>query len=796
MRGGAIASAERHVLRGRGIASWILILVLGLSAGATMALVAGGRRAATSYDRLIAWADVDDADLGEGWEFDCDDELCSAQADAYLTLAASLPQVESSERSIGIGHGVVGPDGQSYVGISLQAFVIGLNASETRQGSEIRLKVLDGRLFSLSAANEALISFDVAESFDLVVGDSLGIVVDDDTQLTEDVRITGIVAYPGLFPSFSGPVDPFVILPPAFADKHPDLVNWTNAGLSVQLHGGANDLDEYRAAVADAGIPVGGVGSVREQAAGPRQLVRFDGGVLWLLAVVVGIGSLVVIAQIFRRAAITASPEMNALRALGMRRTDLAAAATRNGLRTGAAGALVATVVAIAGSPLFPVGISRIAEPHPGFSVDFVVLGIGLSATLLLTTLLSCGSTVLATRQAAPSRDRRYALAPLANRLPPAPAAGVRLALTPANGGPGATLRVGLLGLGSILAILVAVMSLTASLDNAIEDPTLTGGTWDGVLHFDDPQARIAVADAIASDPRIERMALGGWSVYYFSLTVNGREVFTQVLDTSTGIDIATDRGRGPRSAGEIVLGEAELDALGISVGDVVQVALDGGPSQPAEVVGRAVLAASRYGVLLQGEGAAVTPAFMADLGNDESIHAYVVRLRDDSHINVTVQELRDEYDASFAFTRPDRAGVQSLRDVRSTINLVLAVLGVLAVAALLHRLVVTARSQRRQIAVLRAMGLTGSQVLSAGATTGFVVVALAAVVAVPFGIVAGVVGWRAIADYLGVVPVPIVPALVVVVSVAVLIAAGVATGLAVVERIRRRSPGTLLRSE
>jgi hypothetical protein len=76
------------------------------------------------------------------------------------------------------------------------------------------------------------------------------------------------------------------------------------------------------------------------------------------------------------------------------------------------------------------------------------------------------------------------------------------------------------------------------------------------------------------------------------------------------------------------------------------------------------------------------------------------------------------------------------------------------------------------------------------------VVVALASVLAVPFGIVAGVVGWRAIADYLGVVPVSVVPGRLIVVVVAVLVAAGVATGLAVVERMRRRSPGNLLRSE
>lgn len=795
MRGGAIASVERHVLRGRGIASWILILVVGLSAGATMALVAGGRRAATSYDRLVAWADVDDVELG-GYELDCDEEFCSARVDDFLTLAESLPQVESSERSLVVSQEIVGPDGQHYVGVAFEAYVIGLNETGTTAGSNKRMKVIDGRLFSPAAANEALISFDVAERFDLRVGDTLGIVVNHDTQLTDDVQITGIVAYPGSFPSFSGPVDAVVILTPAFADNHPELIDWTNAGLSVRLRGGASDFDEYRAAVFDAGIPVGFVGSIRGQAAGPRQLVRFDAGVLWFLAAVVGIGSLVVITQILRRAAISATSEMNTLRTLGMRRVDLAAAATRNGLQTGVAGALVAAAAAIAGSPLFPVGISRTAEPHPGISIDVVVLAIGVSATLLLTTLLTCSSTLLATRLSTPSRNRRFALASFATRLPPAPASGVRLALTPATAGPGAMLRVGLLGLGSIVAILVAAMSLTASLDNAIEDPTLTGGTWDGALsYFGDPEALSAARAALASDPRVESVALGGWSFFY-SVTVNGREVPTQILDTSTGIDIVTDRGRGPRGDSEIVLGEAELDALGIGVGDVVQVAIDGGPSQGATVVGRAVLASSRFSPVLQGEGAAVTPAFMARLGDDEAAFFNIVRLRDDSDINVAIQELSDDYSAFFALTRPDRAGVQSLRDVRSTINLVLAVLGVLAVAALLHRLVVTARSQRRQIAVLRAMGLTGSQVLSAGATTGFVVVALASLVAVPVGIVAGVVGWRAIADYLGVVPVAVVPSLVVLVAISLLVATGVATGLAVVERIRRRRPGTLLRSE
>lgn len=794
MNSSAIATVERRVLRGRGAASWVLVAVLALSAGTTMALAAGGRRAATSYDRLITWSNMGDAELG-GLGIECDENdpiECSQIADEYLTVAATLPQVESSSRSMGIGFGVVVPSGLRYLGASFFSAAIGLKERTTDRGLEEKVKVLDGRVFSRSNADEAIIGFDVAERFDLHVGDTLGIIVDFEAMTTHEVLITGIVAYPGGFPSISGPIDPIVILTPAFVDAHPELVDWTNAGLTVTLRNGASDIDEYRQAVIDASIGVDNVASIYEQAVGTRQLVRVDAGVLWLLAVIVGVGSLVVLTQMLRRASNSATPDLATLRALGMRRADLVRAACRGGARTGAVGACSATVIAIAVSPLFPVGISRTADPNPGFAVDFVVVGIGLAATVLLATLLTCGATVMATRRSRVTRDQRLVLAALANRLSPGAATGVRLALKPASVGPGTTLRLGLLGLGSIIAILVAAMGITTSLDRATNDPALAGGTWDGVLVFEDPANRAAARSAIESDSRVEVAALGGWS----SVLVNGREVFLQILDTSSGIEIATDRGRSPLGPTEIALGEAELDVLGVAVGDEVSVEAEGGASQTATVVGRAVLASPRYRMLNQGEGAAVSPTFMARLGDEYSTVSYIVRLRDGLPLSFTLQELAIDLNADFSFTRPDRTGVQSLRDVRSAISAVLAILGVLAVAALLHRLVVTARSQRRQIAVLRAMGLTGRQVVTAGGTAGLTVVAVASVVAVPVGVIAGNIGWRAIADYLGVVPAPVVPWSRLGVLVAALIVGGVVTGIITLGRARRQGPSYVLRTE
>ena len=49
-----------------------------------------------------------------------------------------------------------------------------------------------------------------------------------------------------------------------------------------------------------------------------------------------------------------------------------------------AGGAAVAVGVAVLASPLMPLGLARIAEPDPGFAADWLVLGVGAAATVLL----------------------------------------------------------------------------------------------------------------------------------------------------------------------------------------------------------------------------------------------------------------------------------------------------------------------------------------------------------------------------------------------------------------------------
>src|SRR5207249_1359025 len=83
------------------------------------------------------------------------------------------------------------------------------------------------------------------------------------------------------------------------------------------------------------------------------------------------------------------SNENPTLSSLGMTRSQLLAIAL---LRVGGVaigGAVIATIVAAATSPLFPTGLARVAEPHVGFHLDVVALGLGALAIIVLVAILS-----------------------------------------------------------------------------------------------------------------------------------------------------------------------------------------------------------------------------------------------------------------------------------------------------------------------------------------------------------------------------------------------------------------------
>ena len=87
---------------------------------------------------------------------------------------------------------------------------------------------------------------------------------------------------------------------------------------------------------------------------------------LWLLAGLIGLVGLLITGQLLARLSFVESDDYATLRALGMSRGQLLAAELGRTALIGAGAGAVGAALAVALSPLFPVGLAAIAEPYPG----------------------------------------------------------------------------------------------------------------------------------------------------------------------------------------------------------------------------------------------------------------------------------------------------------------------------------------------------------------------------------------------------------------------------------------------
>ena len=139
---------------------------------------------------------------------------------------------------------------------------------------------------------------------------------------------------------------------------------------------------------------------------------------------------------------------------------------------------------------------------------------------------------------------------------------------------------------------------------------------------------------------------------------------------------------------------------------------------------------------------------------------------------------------------------VADLERVRGVPYLLAGLLGTLALVSVVVTLASAARRRRREVAVLRSLGLARDQLrrLVSGEASTFVL--LAALGGVPAGVVAGRLLWTLAADGLGSEVGPAVPLAAITAAVLLVLALVnlYAQGLATV--VARRRPGTDLRTE
>jgi hypothetical protein len=335
--------------------------------------------------------------------------------------------------------------------------------------------------------------------------------------------------------------------------------------------------------------------------------------------------------------------------------------------------------------------------------------------------------------------------------------------------------------IGSVVGVIgiVAALTFAEGIDDATSHPerfgvyaeleSFFGFNGDDFVPAEDLVSALAdVEDVVAvNDNRTSVAEAGPLDVTTFSLDPVGDPPPIVMIE-----------GALPASADEVALAPATADSIGVDVGDRFELT---GSASSAEVVvtGLAFVPEGPHneydgGAWLTGEGFdSLIDGFkfhFADITVREGANPETVRARINREVSAALGQPEG---TEIATTRFAPSRIEELKQLRRLPLFLAAFLGLLAVTAVGHAVATAVRRRRRDIAVLRALGLTRWQTRSIALTQAVVLALVGLVVGVPLGIALGRSLWRSVAEstpVLHVVPVALL-ALILIAPIALLLA-------------------------
>ncbi len=528
---------------------------------------------------------------------------------------------------------------------------------------------------------------------------------------------------------------------------------------------------------------------------------------LWLFAVLAAIATLLVFALNVARMLRSELADHRKLLEIGMSRRQLVAVALARPIAITMLGAFLAIVIAIATSPLAPIGLAREAEIHGGFAVNVAMLGAGfcvlvsLSLVIALAITLAAASTLSSTaakrslRGAPAGRRARFGESITSAGLSPSIRLGVASVLSADDSGASP-------GRGAIVAVAIAATGVVvaatfgASLGKLAATPRQQGWNFDVVVGNSNAQADqeargvallarnpyVAAFSALASPPDTP--------------TINGIRVGLAGVDARKGnLEPVMLDGRAPQSPNEIVLARATMRQLHARVGDVVSV-VAGTKRASLRITG--VMLAISAGSFFSGrldEGAGVTLQGLRRVEPTAIVTMFLVDYARGADPNVALARLQHDFGSNVLQRIPAR-DVENLVRVDTLPLLLAALLAGLAITTLVYTLTASVGRRNRELAVLKALGFERKQLAASVMWQTWTLAFIGFIVGLPIGVVIGRAAWRAVAGNIGSVQQPVVPAdviamLVVLSALAVTVVAFVPAWLAT-----RVKPATVLRTD
>ena len=310
------------------------------------------------------------------------------------------------------------------------------------------------------------------------------------------------------------------------------------------------------------------------------------------------------------------------------------------------------------------------------------------------------------------------------------------------------------MGVVIVVAGVVGSLLFVASLDEFTSTGARFGVNFDLSMELPSVGAK-PVFDRLARDPELAAVV----AVRSGVVDVAGRSVDAFSIEPVKGAMSPVVRdGRLPTGVTEVAIGPKLLAALGEHIGDEIPIETPDG-TRRLTIVG-SVFSPTSESSTFNGE-VVLTPAALTKYATNPFVET-VVRIRPGADRDAVFRHL----DARFSYGVSDESlphvpgPVRNLEQITRLPIILALFFASLGAAACVHALLTIANDRRGDIAVLRSLGITRRQIATLLAASGSAVAGVALVIGIPLGLIAGNVGWSAIARSRYVEPGTVVPLL------------------------------------
>ena len=486
------------------------------------------------------------------------------------------------------------------------------------------------------------------------------------------------------------------------------------------------------------------------------------------------------------------------LSSMGLTSGQLNMVAAARTLPASLVGGAVAVAGAFALSSRFPIGVGRRLELDQGLQFNVTVLLLGALVSVCSVATLS----VLLSR---PRRRQRFV--PTTNHsvpgwlrrtgVPNEVALGAHLAFEGAHGRRSGLTTQGIAGGVTALMVAATFGIWLGGVDRLYESSARHGWPWDVAIGNTNFALSPSETARLAADRRLAEQT----PAKFGQATLGGRSTELFAFDSAGNAPPMIVDGRLPVAANEVAIGTILARQLGVRIGDKVTMSLADSEflTEPAKatpdtamtMVGTAL--APVFGDSDVGVASVVTLDAIRAAGGDADPRLVMARLVGSDHSAMLDQLNKDYTEDKIIDIIPAR--IANMHRVRSVPLLGVGLAVSLAMMILAYVIVAGVRSHRRELAVLRAMGLDTKQlrtsVLWKGALTNLIMLAIG----LPLGLVAGIQLWRRVASDTGVQPGAVVPPLTFV-AIPASFAVAATASLVAARRANRSNVTTLLLEE